>query len=70
MGFPYEDLKVEIITLKSREHLGSLHLNDGKHGIRVTHLPIDPMVECHDTRGGGHKMRERCISMIEWGLLQ
>ena len=70
MGIPPEDLKVEHITLKSREHLGSITLNDGKHGVRVTHLPTDLIVECHDTRGGGHKMRNRCISMIEWGLLQ
>jgi protein subunit release factor A len=70
MAIPPEDLEIEHITLRCREHLGSLHLNDGKHAIRVTHIPTGLRVEVQHERGGGHKMRDKAISMIEWGLLQ
>jgi protein subunit release factor A len=70
MDIPREDLEIECITLRDREHLGSLHLNDGKHAIRVTHIPTGLRVEVQHERGGAHKMRNKAISMIEWGLLQ
>lgn len=70
MGIPPEDLEIEHIKLRCREHLGSLNLNDGKHAIRVTHIPTGLRVEVQHERGGGHKMRDKAISMIEWGLLQ
>lgn len=67
---PPEDLEIEHIPLRDREHLGSLHLNDGKHALRVTHIPTGLRVEVQHERGGGLKMRDKAISMIEWGLLQ
>jgi protein subunit release factor A len=70
MSIPREDLEIECITLRSREHLGSLKLNDGKHAIRVTHIPTGLRVEVQHERGGAHKMRDKAIAMIEWGLLQ
>ena len=70
MAIPREDLEIECITLRDREHLGSLKLNDGKHAIRVTHIPTGLRVEVQHERGGALKMRDKAISMIEWGLLQ
>lgn len=69
MSIPYEDLLIEHIPLRDREHLGSLHLNDGKHALRVTHIPTGLRVEIQHERGGGHKMRDKALSMLEWGLL-